>query len=78
MLLKIVRAFAHRSNETFWKVFSAHVTQLAEANELSFDEYVEVLDVFDYSNGEALFGKFVQKFFIDEQFRFQDDFTKVL
>ena len=30
MLLKIVRAFAHRSNETFWKVFSAHVTKLAE------------------------------------------------
>ena len=30
MILKIVRAFAHRNNETFWKVFSANIAQIAD------------------------------------------------
>ena len=66
MLIEIVRAFAHRDNETFWKVFSAHITKIEKKEEFTFDEYTLVLDVFDYANGEELFGSFVQKFFIDE------------
>jgi len=37
-----------------------------------------VLDVLDYSNGETLFSSFVKRFFIDDQFRFKDDFDHVL
>ena len=71
ILLQVVLAFAHRSKETFWKVFSAQISEVAD--ELSFDEFTRVLDVLDYMNGEALFSLYVDKFFIKEQFRFQDD-----
>ena len=76
ILMQLVRAFAHRSNETFWKVFSDHMRSIAD--ELTFEESVEVLDVLDYMNGETLFDSFIKKFFIDKQFRFKDDLDQVL
>ena len=30
LLLQILRGFSHRSNETFWKVFSANIAQIAD------------------------------------------------
>ena len=66
LLLDIVMAFgeAKRSNETFWKVFSSHITDVVD--DLTFDSFVQVLDVLDYHSGEPMFQVFVQKFFIDE------------
>ncbi len=71
MLLHIVLAFANRSKETFLKVFTSQINEVSD--QLTFEEFVQVLDVLDYSNGEALFQVFVKKFFIEEQFRFKDD-----
>lgn len=76
MILQTVNAFSHRSNETFWKVFSSHVRSISA--DLTFDEYVQVLDTLDYLNGETLFQKFVDQFFVSEQFRFEDNLEKVL
>ena len=76
MILQVVSAFANRSKETFWKVFSVQI--IAVSDQLTFDEFIQVLDVLDYSNGETLFDTFVKKFFIDEQFRFRDDLDQVL
>lgn len=53
MLLQTMGAFAHRKNETFWKVFGSYVRTFAD--ELTFDEYVQVLDILDYHDGETLF-----------------------
>ena len=76
MLLQVVLAFSNRSKETFWKVFTSQISEVSD--QLTFEEFVQVLDVLDYSNGEALFQVFVKKFFIDEQFRFKDDLDQVL
>ena len=65
MLVQVISAFGNRSNnETFWKVLSTQVTQLAD--KLEFDEFVEVLDVLDYSSSDTLFNIFVKKFFLNE------------
>ena len=53
MLLHTMQAFAHRNNETFWKVFGSYVRTFAD--ELTFNEFIQVLDILDYHNGETLF-----------------------
>ena len=57
-------------------MFSSHVRSISA--DLTFDEYVQVLDTLDYLNGETLFQKFVDQFFVSEQFRFEDNLEKVL
>lgn len=57
LLIPVVRAFRNRNSEIFWKVFSSHIKGIKD--EMNFEDYVLVLDVFDYSTGEALFRDFV-------------------
>ena len=65
-MVKIVTAFENRSNETFWKVYSAYLSNVGE--EMSFEEMVTGLDVLDFANGSSLFELFISKYFIDQQF----------
>ena len=37
-----------------------------------------MLDVLDYSNGQALFSSFVEKYFVNEEFRFHDEIEQVI
>lgn len=62
LLIPVVRAFRNRNSEIFWKVFSGHIKGIKD--ELNFEDFVLVLDVLDYSNGEALFDDFVKNFFM--------------
>lgn len=75
-LVPIVGAFANRCKETFLKVFSGQVNNIS--SELSFDEFVIVLDALDHANGSALFQLFGNKYFIEQQFKFVDNLEQVL
>ena len=44
---------AEAKNETFWKVYGMHLNDFSQ--EMSFHEFIAILDVLDYSNGEILF-----------------------
>lgn len=63
-LVPVVAAFANRSKETFLKVFSGHINKIGE--ELSYEEFVPVLDALDHANGAALFELFANKYFIEQ------------
>ena len=57
-ILKIVRAFRARNNETFWQVYSKLLVGVSE--QMVQDEMIDVLSILDKSNGDALFKKFDQ------------------
>ena len=47
--------------------------------EMEFQEFIAILDVLDYTNGEVLFSRyFVPRFFVETKFSFIDDFDTVI
>ena len=65
-----------RHNETFWRVFSGHLSHHFETYNRK--QLIQILDILDETNGNAIFNKFVEKFLSVEQPKVEKDVLEIV